>query len=107
MPDVWITNGHRFHALFSNFSNWDSRVFTNPILKSGSFYFIEIDVTQTYFSVKVNGGIVVSQSKERHIDKPQQPCFAGDPWNTPADIIIYKVLVTNQANLAERVAYLV
>ena len=101
VPGIWIhpTSGDEggvregFHVKFSNVEDYNDGPESTAYLTIGETYHIEIDITQSWFQLIVDGQVSYSAPKARHVTYENMKCYASDPWYPAADVTVSNIRI--------------
>ena len=98
LPGIWLhpssgTDGgsyEGFHIIWSDTAGTNK--FQTEYVTVGETYHLEIDVTQSWLTMTQNGVTQIDQSWPAQSTFESLPCYASDPWTTPAaDVTIQNI----------------
>lgn len=93
-PGIWLypssaSDGFRMHIPELNSDpGW-----VGAPLVLGDTYHIEIEYTQSWLSVTINGETVYDAAKLSHATYDSQPVYGSDPWYEAADVTVSNIVV--------------
>merc|ERR1719273_2183887 len=105
MPSIYIhpnsgdpgATWEGFLVVWSTKDDWNSYISLGPALEVDRSYHLEFDVQQNRCRLKVNGQEVYRATKRSHEKLSTVPCYASNPWDTSADVIIQDVMIAPEA----------
>ena len=108
MPGIWIhaTSGidggtyEGFLVKWSNIDNYDDGTTTGEYLNTEQSYHLQINVTQSVFTVIVDDVIMYNSSKSQHTVYNSMICYASDPWYDAADVNISNLVISTTSTLS-------
>jgi hypothetical protein len=100
MPGIWLhrnsaTDGANFEGFRTCWTHDDDShdgIQTDK-LTVGQTYHLEIDITESLYTVTQNGVVQSSKSKADHTTYDSLVCYASDPWYGVADVTISNIRV--------------
>jgi hypothetical protein len=95
-PGVWLhpssaSEGFRMHI--PSEPGW-----VGAPLVLGDTYHIEMEYTQSWLSVTINGESVYDASKSSHTTYDSQPVYGSDPWYDAADVTVSNIVIWSGAD---------
>jgi len=104
MPGIWLhsdsaTDGASnsgFGLRWTHDDNSNDAVQTEYVTV-GQTYHLEIDITESLYTVTQDGVIQHSESKGDHTTYDSMVCYASDPWYSAADVSISNIVVWSGA----------
>lgn len=84
------TNGSENAGFAVRWSTIDETVQarTGEALSVDTEYHLEVDVTQSWLTLRVDGETMYQNVKEEHYTVEQMVCYLGDPWFGTANVTI-------------------
>jgi len=103
MPGIWLhdqsgTDGAGQEGFYTTWRDGDNndKIQTDH-LTVGQTYHLEIDITESLFTVTQDGVVQYSGEKADHTTYDSMVCYASDPWHDAADVTLSNIVVWSGA----------
>jgi len=97
------TTAGRFHIKYSTEKTWDDGPnLVGDALVAGETYHLEIDWTQSWITMRIDGETVYDAAKSKHANYENLPCYASDPWDEAADASVSNLVISGPRSFGRR-----